>query len=355
MEYRASGGLVTQVLLHMLRTKNISGALVTSRGEAGGHPSAMLATTEDQVRRCADSRYSLFPWGLALRKLLKAEHGKYAIVGLPCQIHGLYKAMQVVPQLAEKITFVIGLFCAMNVMPEATHFLLCSHKINPHDVEEVEFRNGPWPGSIVAWLKNGSNVQLFPRELNDSNQSITFLKWAYGQRRCLLCPDVPNVLADISVGDPWIRGGDGHFVFENGGGWTVTICRTQTGLNILRDVEQAREIECRWNRPEVLLPSKIHVCPSKRRSVVARIEHLRRKGRPYPDYGLTDPNATRTVLDRSEEALWEFLHQPLIQRVFTRLMFSPLGFRLAALNAFRKRFMWQHRKARGKREAVPDV
>ena len=88
----ASGGLVTALLIFALEEGLIDGALVTKMSEQNPlEPQPFIARTKEQIISAAKSKYCPVPANIALKEILK-EDGKFAVVGLPCHVHGIRKA-----------------------------------------------------------------------------------------------------------------------------------------------------------------------------------------------------------------------------------------------------------------------
>jgi len=280
--------------------------------------------------------------------------GPYAIVGLPCQVHSLVKAITVLPKLASKVSFIIGLFCAVNIEPSGIEHLLRARGFDLSEAGAVRFRYGAWPGGVYAWLRGGDRVMLYPREANEGNQVISFLKWTWGQSRCLLCPDPANTLADMSAGDPWVRDRRGHYVYEDQAGVTAVVCRTESALACLKELSHAGQMQCVEAELAALLPTKTAVCTAKRRKVARRVLSRRSSGRPYPDYGLSlevpRMSAVETVV---ETFVFRLFHLPLVRFLFLPVALSWVGHRFARLNIIRKQWVWRIRK--GRRSKDPPV
>jgi len=105
----ASGGLVTSLLTYALKKGIINGALVTRmRKDAPLEPEPFIARTTDEIIEASGSKYCPVPVNVALKVILNNE-GRYAYVGLPCQLWGLKKAIRKYPILREN-SFHIGSF-----------------------------------------------------------------------------------------------------------------------------------------------------------------------------------------------------------------------------------------------------
>ena len=93
-ERSTSGGLVTGILLTMMRRGDIDGAVVIVSDDKElwkGKP--IVARTEDEILAAMKSKYAICPTNSVFGEIRNTP-GRYALVGLPCQIHGYIKAAE---------------------------------------------------------------------------------------------------------------------------------------------------------------------------------------------------------------------------------------------------------------------
>lgn len=225
-EKGASGGIVTQLLCYMLDNNIIDGALVLSSevDESGYHLKPMIARTKEELKKAARSKYLLIPHLEQIREIENIE-GRYAIVALPCHIHAIKKYQKVSKKLRERLTFIIGLYCNVAYEPYLMDDIIELSGYKKKDIINVEFRAGEWPGSVELTLRDGTVVR--PLKFEEIKDAINSLKLFYTAGRCNLCIDFSAEYADISVGDPWLRGPDGNYLYKEG--WTTILTRTEVG------------------------------------------------------------------------------------------------------------------------------
>ena len=232
----SSGGLVTQLLLFALDNGLIDGAVVTRMRKANPLlPESFIARTREEIISASKSKYCPTSTNEILKQILK-EDGKFAFVGLPCQIHGVRKAEMNIKGLREKIVLHIGLFCSHTVNFDGTYFLLAKLGVNWKNVAELNYRGCGWPGSMFVRLKNGRSLNVqFVRGWN-AYWNI-FSPFFFTPLRCLMCSDLFNELADVSVGDAWLP----EFKHENPGE-SVIVSRTKIGEEILASMERGSKL-----------------------------------------------------------------------------------------------------------------
>jgi len=218
----ASGGAVTALLLCGIRNGVIDGAIVTGMSpQSPLKPLPYLARTEDEVRAAVGSKYCPVPVNLRLSEIMASE-GRFALVGLPCHIHGLRKAQMLIPRLRRQVPLCISLFCGRVLSPMGTRVALKSRGASPEEVIEISYRGRGWPGSLYVRLRDG-------RELTEPLRSYYSRYFtSFFAHRCTLCSDGVGDLADISCGDAWLQ----EYESDNQG-TSIVVVRTTRGRDLL--------------------------------------------------------------------------------------------------------------------------
>ncbi len=229
----ASGGIITQLLVFALDRGLIDGALVTvARSDNPLEPSTLLARTREDIMSASKSKYCPTATGSALRQLLK-EEGRFAVVGLPCHIHGFRKAEKVIEPLRKKIVLHIGLVCSHMVNFLGTEMLLHKLGLSPDCVKTISYRGNGWPGSMVISTKDNRTITI-PYTGSWKAYWPLFSSFFFVPKRCLMCWDETNELADVSVGDAWLPE-----LRRQKKGESIVISRTKIGEEILKSGQKA--------------------------------------------------------------------------------------------------------------------
>ncbi|HIH64454.1 MULTISPECIES: Coenzyme F420 hydrogenase/dehydrogenase, beta subunit C-terminal domain [Methanothermobacter] len=194
----SSGGMISQILIYLLEEGLIDGALVTRMNpERPLEPEPFIARTPQEIVESRGSKYCPVPANVALREILERP-GRYAVVGLPCHIHGVRKAERVSRKLRERIVYHMGIVCNHTPTFKATEFLLEGLGVDPGDVKSIRYRGEGWPGSLRIETESGE-ILLLP-EYWGSGFGQLFMP-----ERCRLCADHMAELSDISFADPWLK------------------------------------------------------------------------------------------------------------------------------------------------------
>lgn len=216
----ASGGLVSTLLITMLRRGFIDGALVVRND--GLEQKGVLARTEDEVMAAAGSKYLQMPFNLG--EVMRTE-GRFAVVGLPCHLRGLRKLEAFYPKLREKIVLRIGLFCGHTITHNGMAFILNEIDINPNEIAELKYR---------AKMQNTTGLYIRTKDGRERFIPLStywgkFFNFFFIPDGCMSCEDQTAECSDISVGDAW--------AFREGAkrrGLSLFITRNEAGEKALR-------------------------------------------------------------------------------------------------------------------------
>jgi len=326
----ASGGVVTQLLIHLLESGRIKGALVaTQDDEDPTLGRGIIARTRADLLASPQSRYTTTPSLAALREIAEDE-GPYAVVGVPCQIHAVRQAQMIDPGWAHRVTLLIGLFCSSNPPCDATrslvsllappgtrlvssHYRQSDERGWPHDTVELTFSDGS------TW-----------RSPYGPAQTVALLRWLTPGRRCLTCLDASAEFADISAADPWIRGADGDWKYAAPGGWTSLVVRTPAGRAALEAAATAGKVHVKpIPESEIVNGQRVTVVDKQRH---AAIQLLLRGlvGRRAPSYSmnLPRPGTAAVLTEVAYLSMRAIAARPALRRPLSRLAFSRFGRRL---------------------------
>jgi len=195
----SSGGIVTALLGYFMDRGLIDGALVVRmRDDRPWEPEPFIAKSKADLSSACGSKYCPVPLGSGIRELLQSD-GRFAVVGLPCHIHGIRKAASIIPVLKEKLVLSIGLFCGHTDTFHAIEYVLRNHDIPIDRVVKLTYRGNGWPGNLVITMKDGSFKLIPYRNFIEYHEQYFFTP-----KRCLMCCDSINRLCDVTVMDAWL-------------------------------------------------------------------------------------------------------------------------------------------------------
>ena len=271
----ASGGLVTALLIFALEEGIIDGALVTRMKKDNPlEPEPFIARTREEIIEASKSKYCPVPANVALKEILESKEGeRFAVVGLPCHIHGIRKAEMLNSKLKEKIVLHMGIFCAKTLNLMGTEFLLQKVGIAKNDIKKINYRGEGWPGGMVIKLKNDSKRFFSLSEYYDSRFGL------FIPTRCSLCSDHVCELSDISFGDAWLP----EIVERDKIGTSLIITRNEESNSILQQMISQSKIKL-----NEITRNKVAISQGgmhfKKRDVKARLILSKLLGKNVPIY-----------------------------------------------------------------------
>jgi coenzyme F420 hydrogenase subunit beta len=224
------GGVVTALLLHLLKSGKIDGAIVTRQsGPFLREP--FLAVSEADIRSAAgfffdtshgmksfSDYYATYGQIREFEPLIKKGLQRVAFVGTPCQIKSVRRmqTLNIIP--ADTIKFCLGLFCSGNFVFGDTQKDKIA-KIGGFQFDDVQKIN--IKEDLIIHLNSGEVKTMMLDELE-------FMK----RFACYFCPDYSAEYADVSFGGIGAEQG-----------WTTLITRSPVGRAIIADARSKKAIE----------------------------------------------------------------------------------------------------------------
>jgi len=273
----ASGGIATHLLTYLLETGRIDGAVVCRMDkERPLEPDVFMAHTREDLIEAQQSKYIPVPTGVILKEILKTD-GRFAVVGLPCHVHGIRQAQQRMPRIRKRIVLQIGLFCGFHPSFTSTKFLARRAGVKDFDqIKEIRYRDKTWPGGFNVIKKDGSDNILHPVE--------EFL-WAhkvFERGRCATCTDGYAEFSDISLGDEWRH--DQLVREDYKKGWSSIITHTDVGEKLIQELREKNILYIEKCEPEIVRAAQM----PKKEFAWATIRIRKFLGLAIPNYHYVD-------------------------------------------------------------------
>jgi len=217
----ASGGLITSLVVELIKRKEFDAAFVLDFYKFDGKPARLKATAEiDEILNAAKSKYVPASIYEVIRILKEGDGRRYIIVGTPCQIYGIKKFEKY--RISEEGLLFLGLFCEKTLNFNAIRYFEDTYGKPNEKLIKFGFKTKEgygWPGNSKLCFDSG-------RELIVDRAVRMQLKRFFQLNRCLFCLDNLNRMADISFGDCYIEGKSDF------NGKSSVIIRTEKGEEI---------------------------------------------------------------------------------------------------------------------------
>lgn len=196
----ASGGFITSLLISLLESHQIDGAVVTrSNGTNPLIAESIVGRDRESILAARSSKYSPVSACTTVSEILDRP-GRYAFVGTPCMLEGLVKLCRKRPELERRIALRIGFVCSgMSSRAVTRNYLEEKGKLEMTQVHEIAYRGGGWPGRFRVFGPNRTVLMDRPY-LTDSSSHVVGRDHYL---RCYNCVDHFGAFSDIVASDPW--------------------------------------------------------------------------------------------------------------------------------------------------------
>ena len=288
----ASGGLATSILIYLFKENIIEGAVVTRMSEHDQTKSeTFVAQSIEELKNAKTSKYcSTHPLS-ALKELKEFKNDqKFAFVGLPCHIHGLRKIQEQEQWLKDKIILAVGLLCTHSVNYAGTNLILEKLGSGKKNLKRMQYRGKGWPGEAV--IKYENNQRSIP--LADYWNPY-FGPYFFTPYRCLSCSDLTAELADISLGDAWLK----EIEAQDDRGSSIVISRTDFSEKILKDMKADNLLYLENISKERIKESQANIIVRKKFSIDYRLNLFKFFSKPIPKSDSESKAAEDSILEKT--------------------------------------------------------
>ena len=250
-EYRkssSSGGVATYFFNELLKRKLVDVVYVVKSSD-NGYSYQEYSNLED-ITKISKTRY----YPVTLEELfdkIDNVNGRIAISGVACFVKAIRLKQKKHPYLKEKIPFLIGIICGGLKSKNYTDFLTFNAGITEeYSKQEYRIKNEDKFASSYSFgaFDQKENVfkQMEMKKVGDMWGSGMFKSLA-----CDFCTDVTTELADISLGDAWLK----PYV-EDGRGTNIIITRNLIADNIIREGLESGELTVNEVNEDVIIKSQ---------------------------------------------------------------------------------------------------
>ncbi|OIN07239.1 Coenzyme F420 hydrogenase/dehydrogenase, beta subunit C-terminal domain [Oceanisphaera psychrotolerans] len=248
----SSGGIAT-FMYEKLFDKGLINHVVTvgEAGTADAHYQYNIVSNKNNLLSISKTRYHPVTLANALEKIKQLD-GKVAISGVGCFIKAIRLAQDKDPVLKEKITFLVGIICGGVKSKFFTDYLAGRAGTALPKYSNPEYRVKEPTSTAMDYgfscTDNPSSATklIKMREVGDM--------WGTGlfkANACDFCDDVTTELADISLGDAWLKPYN-----QDGRGHNVIVSRSFIADQILLEGRDSGELELEHLPQEQFLASQ---------------------------------------------------------------------------------------------------
>ena len=244
----SSGGLIKELIHHLLAQDDIDGVLALDEAQ-GLDYHVRLITHPDEIDQLPGSIYHAVPLDGTLR-LLEENKGRFVIVGIPCQLEGVYNYIfNQAPELAERIAFTIGLLCGWLYSHHAVEAISKFKKIDASAITQISYRGGGPIGKLQ--ISTEEKTTRIGRRV-DFGYQVAFDR-SFNAPRCHLCINHANFLADLVVGDAWLPS-----TVTTRTGVSMVTCRTPEASDLIDALSESGAIVVAEATVDELTESQTH-------------------------------------------------------------------------------------------------
>ena len=199
--HSATGGMVTQFLIWLLKKGEINGAVVVRyRKDCPMEPEPFIALTEEEIWDSRSNKYVVLSMDKVARQIADGKYKKLAVVGLPCQIQAWRQLSKRNKKVRESICVFFAIYCSVNKTKHSLDYYPIRYKVDSDSIGRFAFRDEGCMGYMKFEDKKGNTVKKVP-----------YLSFWFGthsffsNHRCSVCIDQLGEVADISFGDIHIK------------------------------------------------------------------------------------------------------------------------------------------------------
>ena len=242
----SSGGIVRAIVDEAIS----KGYSVVCLGRRNGDYRAVEINEKEEMAQLPGSVYHSVSFVQALDIIRKAR-GLCVVVAIPCQLEGIVKYIAgMEPALENKIALKVGIICGWMFSDHALKNFLDAKGI-AGKIIDAGYRGEDKVGRLKVATKEGCfefSRREFrnPRELLDYRSSFSRV---LNRLRCRQCQDHVNILADISVGDAWLKR-------KRNEKESIIVARTRQGQRFLGELEGKTDLQLEDGHPEDVTESQ---------------------------------------------------------------------------------------------------
>ena len=274
--HAATGGMVSQFLIWLLKKGEIDGAVVVRyKKDNPLEPEPFVATTAEDIWESRSSKYVVLSMDRIAEQIAKGEYKNLVVVGLPCHIQGWRQLAKRNKNVHEAIKGYFSIYCSVNKTKHSLDYYPMRYKVKKANVGRFAFRDDGCMGYMKFEDRNGKVIK-----------KVSYMSFWHGSHsffvnsRCALCIDQLGELADVSFGDIHIPPYSDDLIGTNS-----ILVRSSFWKSLLEKCESDNAVFLKELPIEDLTRSQIY-CKTYKKGNGVKTNMLLRKivGKTNPDY-----------------------------------------------------------------------
>lgn len=189
-----------------------------------------VSSSKDELLKASKTKYYPVTLGTVM-PIIHELNGKVAIVGVACFIKAIRLAQFKEPELKEKIPFLVGIICGGVKSRFFTEYLASKVGVKSGNYLKPQFR-------IKNLTSEANDYSFGCYDITKKQESILKMRtvgdmWGTGlfkAKACDFCDDIAVELADISLGDAWLKP-----YIKDGKGTNVIITRSSLADQLINE------------------------------------------------------------------------------------------------------------------------
>lgn len=274
-ETSSSGGIATYIFKQLLERKIVDHLFIVTESHEGF--AYKLCRSIEDIKEISKTRY--MPVTLEnLFKEIENIDGKIALSGVACFVKAVRIKQEKYKELKEKIPFIVGIICGGLKSKYYTDYLAQSSGCFD-DYESVEYRLKKSESFAIDY-KFGCQSKKTKKIHMVEMRSVGDM-WGTGlfkSNACDFCDDVVTELADISLGDAWIKP-----YSDDGRGNSIIIARSKQAHDLIKFGNANSDLNIDALDVSDILESQRGSYNHRHLGLKYRIDHAQKNGFLYPE------------------------------------------------------------------------
>lgn len=230
--HASSGGVTTMLAIYLLESGAVDGVIqVRADSEYAHRTNVVCSTTREEILSCYGSRYSQSHPLAYLREYIQPGK-KYAFVGKPCDVYSLRRYLELHPDLAAQIPYLLSFFCAGAPSEKANQHLV-KELLGDEKCTSLTYRGNGWPGEASAVSESGKTAVM------SYERSWGQILGRDVRKICRFCMDGMGLAADVACCDAWYLTEQNTPDFTEHEGRNGIFARTEKGRELVEKAAAA--------------------------------------------------------------------------------------------------------------------